>query len=98
MKTIDIDHKILEENVDYELIPGQGENWDVRILSGDFIETVIQFEELKVSDDEEYIRFNFEVVSSPDPELNSNEESLQQHAGQILSSILHNAAEVRAAE
>jgi hypothetical protein len=39
--------KTLSEGVDYELVPSlEGENeqsWDVRILKGDFVESVIRF-------------------------------------------------------
>ena len=31
--------KLLEENVDYELVAGEGESWSIRVLTGEFIET-----------------------------------------------------------
>ena len=35
----------MKENKDYELILGEdtSENWNVRILTGDFVETVIEY-------------------------------------------------------
>ena len=92
MNTFDLEGKSLPvENVDYELVPSEGENWDIRILSGDFTETVLKFGELKVSEDEEYMTFNFDVVSSPDGELSDSNSDLQEHASMILSSILENS-------
>ena len=92
MKTFDLEGKpLLIENVDYELIPSEGENWDIRILSGDFTETVLKFGELKASEDAEYMTFNFDVVSSPDPELTEDNVDLQLHVGQALNSIIESA-------
>lgn len=81
----------MKENEDYELIPGEGENWDVRILTGEFIETIINFKELRVTDDAEHLSFNFGVVSSPDPELNNENIDLQTIACMVLSDVLENA-------
>ena len=93
MKTFDLEGKpLLTENVDYELIPSEGENWDIRILSGDFTETVLKFGELKVSEDAEYMTFNFDVVSSPNNELSDSNSDLQEYASMILSSVLENAS------
>ena len=91
MKTFDIQSE-LKENVDYELIPGSGENWDVRLLKGPFIETVISFNELRISEDEEYLRFDFSLVSSPDLELTEEDLDLQEHVGDVLGSILEHAS------
>jgi len=83
----------LKENVDYELIPSDGENWNVRFLSGEFTETVIQYKAIHVSEDEEYMKFNFDIVSSPDINLSDEEYALQKRVGAVLYSILENAAE-----
>ena len=34
----------MKENTDYEMIAGTGENWDIRILTGEFNETVLAFQ------------------------------------------------------
>ena len=93
METFDIQNQ-LKENVDYELIPGSGENWDVRLLNGPFPETVVSFGELKVSNDAEHLQFNFDLVSSPDLELTDEDLGLQQHMSDVLSAILSNAVSV----
>ena len=83
----------LEENIDYELIPGEGENWDIRILTGDYVETVLNFKELTVSEDGEHLKFKVDIVATPDQTLNIDENvDLQQFAGMILSDILENSA------
>lgn len=92
-ETFDIQNQ-LKENVDYELIPGDGENWDVRMLEGPYPETVVSFNELKVSDDAQHLKFNFDLVSSPDEELSEDDLGLQQHMADVLSAILENAAQV----
>lgn len=79
----------LVENVHYELIPETIENqeiWNVRILRGVFVETVIRFGTLRVKKDR--IHFDFGIVSSPDPELNVENEGLQNTAAEILYSVI----------
>lgn len=93
MQTFDLKNK-LEENVDYELIPGQGENWDVRLLEGSFPETVVAFNKLQVSEDGEHMKFNFDLISSPDPDLTEDNLELQQHMADVLQAILENAAAI----
>ena len=86
----------LEENVDFEMVPGEGENWDIRILTGEFVETVINFNKIHVSDDEEYLNFNFEIVTSPDPELSSDtNKDLQNYVSMVLSNILENVVTMK---
>lgn len=88
-----MDEDSLRENIDYELIPGNGENWDIRILKGYYTETVIAFSSLRVTEDGENLSFNFEVVSSPIENLNPDSDlGLQKYAGMVLSSILETAA------
>lgn len=88
----------LKENVDYELIPSEGENWDVRLLTGEFTETVIQYKELRVDESEEHLKFNFDIVSSPDLGLTDEEYALQKRVGDVLYSILETAAETATKE
>lgn len=84
----------LDQNVDWEMIPGEGTHWDIRLLTGDYTETVLRFTAIKISDDEEYMNFNFDVVSSPDPDLTDEDVKLQEYAGHVMSSILEEAAKV----
>lgn len=84
--------KSLEENIDYEMIPGEGENWDIRILTGEFTETVINFKQLQVSEDGEHLTFNFNIISTPDEDLDAETNTdLQNTAAMVLSNILENS-------
>lgn len=83
---------MLEENVDYELIPSSDKNdyWDIRILKGDFIESVINFGKIKVNESEDCLNFDFTLRYSPDPDLNSENLELQRYVGKILESVIIN--------
>ena len=84
----------LIENQDYELTPSDNDGWNVRILSGEYVETVFQFGKITVNEDAESLTFDFELISSPIEDLNPYENSeFQTHTGKILSSILEDAVE-----
>ena len=90
---------MLKENVDYELIPSddpEDDAWSVRILKGDFVETVFQYGAIKLNgedldDDSTQMTFNFELKSSPIYDLSENNVELQKHVGDILLSVLEDA-------
>lgn len=83
---------VMKENIDYELIPIENaEHWNVRIKTGEFIETVFQFGALKVNDKIDSMTFNFDIVYTPDDTLTTENIGLQNHVGVILSSILESA-------
>lgn len=85
----------VSEDIDYELIPcddvGNEQAWDVRILRGEFVESVIRFGNLKVNEEQGCLNFNFLVVSSPDADVTEDNIELQEYAGVVLESILENA-------
>lgn len=83
----------MKENVDYELIPNDEESWDVRILSGDFIETVITYNVVTVDEKEESLKFDFNVKYSPDADVTSETYELQLLAGNILFSVIESGME-----
>lgn len=78
----------MKQNVDYELIPDDDEGWNFRILTGDFVETVFNFGVLQVSDDGEYLKYNTQVISTPNDDLDDENEEWQNVSGQILIDIL----------
>jgi len=81
----------LIELKDYELIPAEGDDqaWAVRILTGNYIETVLQFHAISFNRVEEGVMsFNFEVISSPDSELTVENIELQEFAGDLLEAII----------
>lgn len=78
------------EGVDYELIPcdEHEQAWNVRILEGNHPETILKFGAIAFNKVKDCMTFNFHVVSSPDPDLTSESESLQIEAGEILEDII----------
>ena len=79
----------MKENVDYELVPdGDNDHWHVRFLEGEFPETVIKYGSIALDEKTEDIRWNFEIVSSPDSFLTTENSSLQTFAGDVLYNIM----------
>jgi hypothetical protein len=78
----------LIQNVDYELIPGKLDTWNIRILTGQFVETVISYKAIAPFDDEEHLTFNFDVIESCDEDAVDSNVELQQQVGEILLSII----------
>lgn len=81
---------------DYELIPADGDDqaWAVRILTGDYVETVLQFQAISFNRVAEGVMsFNFDVVSSPDPDLTTENVNLQEYAGDLLQAIIADGIE-----
>lgn len=80
----------MKENEDYEFIPLDTENdaWGIRFLSGQFVETVIKFGVLKLIEETENISYSFDIISSPDSQLTTDNEDLQVVAAEVLSTIL----------
>jgi len=85
------DFTVVKENVDYELIPSDT-NWHVRILQGDFVETVYEYGPLVVSEDGEHIKFSAKVISSPCFD-DIDDDNIEWHdvTGSILSDIMERA-------
>tara|TARA_B110000908_G_scaffold172244_1_gene238553 strand:- start:2670 stop:2942 length:273 start_codon:yes stop_codon:yes gene_type:complete len=80
----------MKQNTDYEMIPNEdseNDHWNIRILTGEFVETIIEFEKLRLEDDQ--LKFNFNVVGGPrndlDPEVDLG---LQRVAGAVLYDVL----------
>tara|TARA_X000001316_G_C921019_1_gene35293 strand:+ start:669 stop:950 length:282 start_codon:yes stop_codon:yes gene_type:complete len=84
----------LEENVHYELVPGNTDHWDIRILKGDYIETVFNFGAIKVTENDE-LRYNTEIKHSTFDEDYSYDSDLEWHnlTGNILISIIEQSIE-----
>jgi len=86
----------LIEGQDYALAPPSAADndqaWDVRILEGDFAETVIRFGNIAFDGKNDCLTFNFVIVSTPDDELTTESVELQNRAADILASVLEEAA------
>lgn len=86
----------LIELKDYELIPAEEDEqaWAVRILTGDYVETVIRYGAISFNEVEEGVMtFNFAVISSPDPELTTEDVSFQEYVGDLLQAIIRDGVE-----
>tara|TARA_B100000925_G_scaffold268216_1_gene229222 strand:- start:382 stop:636 length:255 start_codon:yes stop_codon:yes gene_type:complete len=80
----------MKENTDYEIIPDMNDDkaWNVRILKGAFTETVIKYGVVKFNSED--ILFNFDIISSPDKDLTSEDVDLQKYAAGMLENIIDN--------
>jgi len=78
------------ENTDYEMIPSEEAEygWNVRILTGQYCETVIKFGTVRFNEIEDNMSFSFEVVSTPDPKSSTENVDLQIVAGEILEAVI----------
>lgn len=87
---------MLIEGQDYALVPASesdnDQSWDVRILEGDFAETVIRFGNIAFDGENDCLTFNFMLVSSPYDHITTETVELQDRAGEVLTSILSEAA------
>ena len=81
---------VLRENKHYEIIPDKGDDqaWNVRILSGTFTETVLRYGVVKFNGKKKDMTFNFDIVYTPDTELNVSNKKLQEFAGIMLEQIM----------
>jgi len=93
MPKINVDK--VSEGIDYKLIPVEDspndQAWDVRILRGDFTETVIRYGNVAFDGSRDCLTFNFVIVYTPDPEVTTEDVNLQEHAADILEDILEKA-------
>ena len=80
----------LSEGVHYEIIPQTDDirGWDVRLLE-EYPETIIRYGNVAFDGKRDALTFNYEIVSSPDPDLEiENNLTFQEYCGEILSSII----------
>ena len=80
----------LSEGVHYEIIPQVDDTrgWDVRLLE-EYPETVIRYGNVAFDGKRDALTFNYDIVSSPDPDLQiENNLTFQEYCGKILSNII----------
>ena len=80
----------LSEGVHYEIIPQVDDTrgWDVRLLE-EYPETVIRYGNVAFDGKRDALTFNYEIVSSPDPDLEVETNlTFQEYCGRILSIII----------
>ena len=86
-----VDINKVSENIHYQLIPQQdneSEGWDVRLLEGPHPETVIRYGTVSIDGKDDQMRWNMEIVSTPDENLTTESLTLQEYCGNILLDIL----------
>jgi hypothetical protein len=82
---------MIKENIDYELIPCIAEDrWNVRILTGDFTETVIQFGVLAPNLKNGTINWTMHIIETTNDDVSRDDLEFQKVCGDILSAILAN--------
>ena len=80
----------LSEGVHYEIIPQVDDTrgWDVRLLE-EYPETIIRYGNVAFDGKRDALTFNYDIVSSPDPDLEiENNLTFQEYCGRILSNII----------
>ena len=80
----------LSEGLHYEIIPQTDDTrgWDVRLLE-EYPETVIRYGNVAFDGKRDALTFNYDIVSSPDPDLQiENNLTFQEYCGRILSNII----------
>ena len=80
----------LSEGIHYEIIPQTDDTrgWDVRLLE-EYPETVIRYGNVAFDGKRDALTFNYEIVSSPDPDLEVETDlTFQEYCGRILSNII----------
>ena len=75
------------EDIDYQLIPDEGDHWNVRLMT-EYPETVIKFGTVKFDGKSKTLRWNMEIISSPDPDLTTEDLTFQDHCSIILQNIM----------
>lgn len=85
----------LVEGTDYELVPAEGipDAWGVRVLTGDYVESVIVYENIAFNEVKDCLTFNFVVVSSPEKDLDANDPDLQDYAASLLQNLIEKGIE-----
>jgi len=86
---------MLQENEDYELITVDGlvDTWGIRYLKGHFTETVISIGAISFNEVKDHWSFNFEVIETPDPANNCDNEKLQEHVARTIEAIIYHNEE-----
>ena len=77
----------------YKLIPAPDKEqaWNIRVLTGPYIETVVQFGAISINGPEEAINFNFTIIESPDDSLTVEDKHFQEFCGLVLHDVIEMA-------
>lgn len=88
----------LIENVDYTFIyPEESQTFvDIRLLSGKFSGIIYRYGKVGVEEDGDnaYLKFEYDIISSENPEKDTQTEEFKNHIGDILVNIIGEKNEV----
>ena len=80
----------MKEGIDYQIIPDREDeqSWNVRILKGQYVETVLKYGTVRFNEIPKNMSFDFKIVYTPDTELKVSNVDLQEFAGYMLEKIM----------
>lgn len=84
----------MKENKNYQLIPNDDAGdesqkaWNIRILTGEFVETVIGNIVLSTDEKKKQISFAFDVISTPNESATPDNAKLQSVVASIIADII----------
>jgi hypothetical protein len=81
------------ENVNYDLIPSANDGWDIRVLTGDLVETVLRINYVSFKEEDLTVKIDYEVVFTPDTSLNPSDEIIRSAVHGIFHSMMVNMVE-----
>ena len=83
-----IDNK-LSEGIHFNIIPAPDDPkaWHIRIME-EYPETVIQFGAVEFDGKTDMLHFDMEIISSPDPDLTTEDLTFQEYCARILSEVI----------
>ena len=81
------------ENVNYELIPSANDGWDIRVLTGDLVETVLRINFVKFQEEDFTVKIDYEVVFTPDASLRPDDEAVRNTVHGVFHSMMVNMVE-----
>lgn len=79
----------LSEGIHFEIIPAEDNEyaWHIRIME-EYPETVIEFGAVELDGKTDMLHFNMEIISSPDPDLTTEDLTFQEYCARILSEVI----------
>jgi|TARA_B110000444_G_scaffold258464_1_gene299481 hypothetical protein len=85
----------MEEGIHYQIIPDREDeqSWNVRILKGQYTETVLKYGTVRFNEIPKNMSFDFKIVYTPDTELKVSSVDLQEFAGYMLEKIMAQGVE-----
>ena len=81
--------KKLSEGIHFDIIPAPDDPkaWHIRITE-EYPETVIQFGAVEFDGKTDMLHFDMEIISSPDPDLTTEDLTFQEYCARILSEVI----------